>query len=233
MSLLQEYGISCVTVKSVNVYLIRTGNGIVVFDAGPKDSASRIMRQIEKGGYGHDDVKLIIISHSHNDHFSGASELRELTGAPVAAHPLDAPYIEAGRNPEVQITENLSTDVIKFINEKAGKQFPPCKVDIRMDRNFDPADFSLTGKIVETPGHTYGSVSYILNDIALTADILTSRLMEPNTPRIPMFAYDINEIFKSIKKILSYDVKCLYPSHGGCFTFDSVNAFIKRESETE
>lgn len=71
-----------------NVYLLRcrdTGSQVLV-DAAAEPG--RIMDLIGPGG-----VDLIITTHRHPDHWQALQEIKDLTGAPTAAHVDDAPGI--------------------------------------------------------------------------------------------------------------------------------------------
>lgn len=71
-----------------NVYLLRcrdTGSQVLV-DAAAEPG--RIMDLIGTGG-----VDLIITTHRHPDHWQALQEIKDLTGAPTAAHVEDAPGI--------------------------------------------------------------------------------------------------------------------------------------------
>jgi glyoxylase-like metal-dependent hydrolase (beta-lactamase superfamily II) len=71
-----------------NCYLLRcreTGAQVLVDAAAEPD---RIMDLIGPGG-----VSLIITTHRHPDHWQALAEVAERTGAPTAAHAMDAPGI--------------------------------------------------------------------------------------------------------------------------------------------
>lgn len=72
-----------------NAYLLRcrdTGSQVLV-DAAAEPG--RLMDLIGAGG-----VDLIVTTHQHRDHWQALAEVKDLTGAPTAAHVLDAPGID-------------------------------------------------------------------------------------------------------------------------------------------
>jgi glyoxylase-like metal-dependent hydrolase (beta-lactamase superfamily II) len=69
------------TYHGTNTYLLATGSGTVVLDPGPDGAAHREAILRETGGA----VSLILLSHTHIDHFGGLAALVAATKAPVAA----------------------------------------------------------------------------------------------------------------------------------------------------
>ncbi len=51
----------------------------------------RILREI---GLSWPDIKAILLTHGHLDHTGNLARLKELTGAPVLAHPLEQPHLD-------------------------------------------------------------------------------------------------------------------------------------------
>jgi hydroxyacylglutathione hydrolase len=70
----------------------------IVIDA-PLDVAERIDRAAKTAGV---RITLIVITHTHWDHIGDAAEMKELTGAPLAAHEL---AVETLANPGSATTE--------------------------------------------------------------------------------------------------------------------------------
>jgi phosphoribosyl 1,2-cyclic phosphodiesterase len=69
--------------SSGNAFLIETDDGVVLIDAG--FSAKEIARRAEAAGIGLDRLRLIVLTHEHGDHSSGARRLASLHRVPIAA----------------------------------------------------------------------------------------------------------------------------------------------------
>src|SRR5262245_44391678 len=88
----------------VSCYLIKTSAGLILIDASEEpDMVLHVIDSIKKAGFDPKDIKQILISHGHIDHWGGIDRMRELTGAPVWATEEDWQLIEAaaarpGRN---------------------------------------------------------------------------------------------------------------------------------------
>jgi glyoxylase-like metal-dependent hydrolase (beta-lactamase superfamily II) len=72
----------------VNCYILEDDRGIALIDPGlPGPSTHTALRsRLASAGYKLEDVHTVVITHSHIDHFGGATQLRELTGADILTH---------------------------------------------------------------------------------------------------------------------------------------------------
>lgn len=70
------------TYHGTNTYLIDTTEGMVVLDPGPEDHPEHVQAILRATGK---NIALILISHTHHDHIGAVPELRDASGAPVAA----------------------------------------------------------------------------------------------------------------------------------------------------
>lgn len=64
--------------KRVCSHLIDTGDGLILFDAGYQHTIHLLINSIYELGFNPKDIKYLIISHGHFDHFGATNELRAL-----------------------------------------------------------------------------------------------------------------------------------------------------------
>jgi hypothetical protein len=69
----------------VGVWLIPTSAGIIMIDSAQEPYVDFVMDNIKKVGFDLNDIKYILLSHGHLDHFGGAARIQEASGARVAA----------------------------------------------------------------------------------------------------------------------------------------------------
>ncbi len=72
-----------VGMRYVSVYLIDTGDGLILIDALFDPHVERLVQNIRTLGFDPQDVRYVLITHGHFDHAGGARRLQELTGARI------------------------------------------------------------------------------------------------------------------------------------------------------
>lgn len=78
--------------NAVSSFVIKTSAGLIILDTlnGPEDAETYILGGLKKLNLDSRDVKYIVISHSHGDHYAGAQYLREkLPGVTLVASKID------------------------------------------------------------------------------------------------------------------------------------------------
>lgn len=96
------------------------------------------------------NVKYILLTHGHFDHISGVNSIVKETGAKVCIHSLDKEMLQDG---------NKSRYNFHF----SGIQ-PEIKADILLNDNDEITLGETVIRVMHTPGHTNGSVCYILQN---------------------------------------------------------------------
>lgn len=125
-------------------YLLETEDGLVLIDAMNPEQRylDAIVQGIRDTGYEPEDLKVILLTHGHGDHYGLSGKLREMSGA------------------KIYMTE---TDYDLARNITVGR-FPP--MDWEVDGYLtDGQDFTFGGTTIHcvlTPGHTQGCMSYII-----------------------------------------------------------------------
>jgi len=75
-------------------HLIDTGDGLILMDTGYGHEAEYLKSNIRKLGFRVEDIKIIIHSHGHYDHFGCTDQLKELCNAKVYMSRVDAQLLE-------------------------------------------------------------------------------------------------------------------------------------------
>jgi len=160
----------------------------------PGDEGERIMELVQANGL---TVVAIVNTHGHWDHVGGNAVIKEMTGAPLMIHQLDADFLTDGKL-------NLSG------------MMGPKEVSPAADRLLTEGDEiqvgSLTFRVLHTPGHTPGGISLAGEGVAFVGDTLFAR----SIGRTDFPGGSFKTIIQSIKeKLLPLgDQVVAYPGHG-------------------
>lgn len=132
----------------ITALLITSEKGHVLVDGGPAEAAPLIAANIGKLGFRLTDVRWIVSSHEHWDHVGALAELKAMTGAKIAAVPVAAQALTAGKS-HAEDPQGASA-----------KDFAPVTVDrvLRDGETLDAGPPRLTAHI--TPAHAPGSASW-------------------------------------------------------------------------
>jgi hydroxyacylglutathione hydrolase len=160
----------------------------------PGDEADRILRSLAESGL---SVTYIINTHGHLDHVGANKRLKEVTGAPILIHPLDAAMLN-------QVASSAAAWGITAVNSP-----PP-------DRELEDGDEVTFGsiilKVIHTPGHTPGGISLCTDREVFVGDTLFAG----SIGRTDFAGGSFATIKKSIQQklfALNDDVT-VYPGHG-------------------
>ncbi len=102
-------------------------------------------------------AKLIINTHGHFDHVSANKRLKEVTGAPILIHSLDAPMLD-------QLSSSAAAWGFTADNSP--------KPDKELNDGDEVAFGHTTLKVIHTPGHTPGGISLYAPDFVFVGDTL-------------------------------------------------------------
>lgn len=125
----------------------------VLVDAGL--NTELILDFIRKKGLG---LEAVLLTHGHPDHLVGAADVAEATGADVYLNSIEAKVVEM--MPEM-ILAMLGIDELKTPEE-----FKPLEDGQVLELA------GLTIKVLHTPGHSPGSVSFLIDDSLFDGDLV-------------------------------------------------------------
>jgi glyoxylase-like metal-dependent hydrolase (beta-lactamase superfamily II) len=199
-----------------NVYLLTSGEGLILVDSGLTGEVNHIVDQMQEQGFVLSQLHTIVLTHAHGDHAGGVTLLASRSGAKTLAHRDEVPYIEGTKTmPMASLPERL----LNWMGERIIFRRVPCKVDRILEEG--DAIESLDGMIViHTPGHTPGSICLyqperrilFCGDALLNANPMTGR----PAFSLPLRMVTVNNVQArdSVRKLsaLSVDVLCF--GHG-------------------
>jgi metallo-beta-lactamase class B len=125
-------------------FLITTPQGHILINPDYEQSVPLIRSNVEKLGFHFSDVKIILISHAHDDHAAGCALAKKLTGARLMVMDADIAEIESGGAGDFQYRQHWT----------------PVKVD-RVLHDQDKVSLGGTTLVARlTPGHTKGCTTW-------------------------------------------------------------------------
>ena len=218
------------TMGYTNAYLLVSDDGVTLVDSGTKGQQGTIIEAISETGRTPADLKHILITHHHSDHTGSLASLVETTGAKAYVHPLDAPRTRgdepvAGPNPDVRMGRMLKPLLMRL----QPSRMPPVAIEREV---VDGDELPIAGgvKVVHTPGHTAGHVSYLWPESGgvLFAGDAAGKFREIQPPvggMASMFTEDAEAAKESFRKMaeLEFDTVCM--GHGGTLTGQAHAAF--------
>jgi glyoxylase-like metal-dependent hydrolase (beta-lactamase superfamily II) len=136
-------------VRGAHAYLHRSDEGLVIIDPGYTSSFRAVRRFVQEHAQG--PIDWVILTHHHIDHAGAAFALCQATGARLAVHRDDVPYLQKGR-PRNRMTlwgmaERLPARLARYIISTAGEA-----------RLLEDGDVIAGLTVVHGPGHTPGSI---------------------------------------------------------------------------
>ena len=211
-------------------YVVQS-EGIIAIDAGAPGKGRKFEKGLEKAGIKPEDVKLILITHGHWDHIGSAREMRELTGSAIAMHDCDTPWLEEALkplSPGITPWGRLFTSVIKRVMPLIN--IPATEVDLRLgDEDFPLYEYGIPGSVIHTPGHTYGSMSVLLDSgEVFVGDLAMNKFPLRLAPGLPIFAVDESKVSDSWRLLLARGARTVYPAHGKPFSAEIMRKALSK-----
>lgn len=193
-------GIQGVLCRFSYAWIVPSNTGVVLIDAGLSETAADILVALKRRGLGAESVRGILITHGHGDHFGGTAAFPD---APVFAHCDDIPLIRG----EVKRSGIIGAIFGKISAQKK----PPARLEPFPDADSITID-GVSFRIIGLPGHSPGSVAFLLGDVLFSGDALMGKgdsVMAPTS----FTCSDPEQAIQSLEKLLDVPFSIIANGH--------------------
>ncbi|MBR6510316.1 MAG: MBL fold metallo-hydrolase [Clostridia bacterium] len=194
----------------VNCYLIKTEKAAIVIDPGYKNEKIDEFLLENK-----DKERLILLTHAHFDHIGALPALRDKTGVKIA----------------IGEDENeLLADGSLNLSDRFHAHIPPFSADVFLKDSEELVIGDIKIKTIFTPGHTKGSVCYLIENVLFSGDTL----FYESVGRTDFPTSDFSKLASSVKKLYTLpDETVVFSGHGESTTIShekKYNPFVNSEN---
>lgn len=208
----------------VNWTLVADDAGVMLIDAGFPGSRDDVLTSLRQLGFEPGDLRAILLTHAHVDHFGSAIWFAKTHGTPVYCH-----ADEVGHSKREYLQQASPADLLAHAWQPRWIKW---SLDIArkgaLVRTGIPTTEALTEDVAETlpgrplavptPGHTGGHCSYVVDGVLVSGDALvTGHPLAPHAgPQLlpGVFNHDEQGCVRSLAALAMLETDTLIPGHG-------------------
>jgi len=218
--------------KSMNVYFLEDGDGVVQFDAGTKPMLKPTRAAAEQLG----GVKRVVLGHAHADHRGTAPSM----GAPVFCHPDEVADAEsdASITPYMDLSQ-LPVAPVRWIYPFLLRRWDGGAV--RISGTVSEGDEVAGFRVVHFPGHAPGLIGLwresdrlaIVSDVVYLIDSARLKPLpsgEISVPH-PAWAWDHAKAKESVRKLAALEPAVLCTGHAEPLRGENLRDALERGAE--
>jgi glyoxylase-like metal-dependent hydrolase (beta-lactamase superfamily II) len=217
----------------VNTYLVRADDGYLLVDCGwdTADTLQALEGHLRALDIPITDVRHLVITHIHPDHYGLAGRLRELSRANLSFHRLERLYIESRYDDTDELlgemhewlrlngTPSSELDRLNFgsmgIRERVRIAFP----DRTLDGGEEISSGKFSFKVIWTPGHSAGHIC--LYDAGHKVLLSGDHVLPHITPSVGLHvraaSNPLADYLDSLRLIGRLEAELVLPGHGEPF----------------
>jgi len=219
-----------VELGQLNAYLIKAGQESLLIDTGwnLEESYQALCQQLIQAAAPLSNLKYLVITHTHPDHFGLVHRIAGETNAELILHKLELDFINANSNHQGSRFEILNgwmaANGLPEDERLALQRFPLADMGLQTVKmrqriieggeHLTIGDFDL--ELIWTPGHTPGHIciyeknqGLLFSGDHVLEEITPNISVNPFSPRKPLVDY-----INSLKCVENLPVQLVLPSHG-------------------
>lgn len=218
--------------KSMNIYFLEDGDGVVQFDAGTKAMAKKARAAAKQLG----GLKRIVLGHAHADHRGTAPSL----GSPVYCHPDEVAYAESDAVLWSYLDISQLPVPARWIYPMLLRRWDDGAVKI--DGTVSEGDEIAGFRVIHFPGHAPGQIGLwrerdrlaIVSDVVYLID--STRLGQPlpkgeaSVPH-PAWGWDHAKAKESVRKLAALEPALVCTGHDKPLRGEGLRPTLERAAE--
>jgi glyoxylase-like metal-dependent hydrolase (beta-lactamase superfamily II) len=205
---------------SNNIYLVESGDELVVFDPGMPSDLRRLLDRVKSLGHSPGDVTAIVLTHFHVDHAGCAGALKLLSGAKVYANAEDVPYLQGEKYIPSVFKAGVQGRALMLLPKTVERysRVPTVEVDVPF-RGGDVLPVLGGLGVYDTPGHTPGSSCFLWREkgVLFTGDAIQNLYLLLTLPE-GGFTWDLELAGRSaatvVDALAAEDYRAICAGHG-------------------
>jgi len=181
----------------------------ILIDAGLMGEMGQLAALLAGLGLGWPNLRAILLTHGHLDHVGNLARIKQLSGAPIFAHPAEQPHID-GKYPYrgaarlCGAMEALGRAVLRYRRAVIDEPLTP------------GAKLPFWGglEVIHLPGHTQGHCGFYSPrfDLLLAGDLFASYRFSTHLP--PIFLNSCAEkLPDSVRRVVELAPRYVVPNH--------------------
>ena len=175
-----------------NCYVVRNAGSCDCVVIDPGDRYKKIKNYIDENDL---NVKGILLTHGHYDHIGQTAALKKDTGANIYIHRLDADKL---------------IDPKKNVSAYSYFKCAPAPADVLLEGGEVLHLAGMDIRIIHTPGHSAGGVSYVIEDSIFCGDTI----FKASYGRYDFYDGNLSDLTYSVNTLLSLEGEYkIYPGH--------------------
>lgn len=208
----------------VNWTLVADDAGVILIDTGFPGNRDDVLDSLRRLGFGIGDLRAILLTHAHVDHFGSAIWFARTHGTPVYCH-----ATEVAHSRREYLEQATPVDIVKHIWQP---RYVKWSVAIArkgaLTHDGIPTTQALTEGVaaglpgapvaIPTPGHTGGHCSFVVDGVLVSGDALVTGhpLASRTGPQLlpTLFNHDEQGCLRSLSALGLLDTEILLPGHG-------------------
>jgi glyoxylase-like metal-dependent hydrolase (beta-lactamase superfamily II) len=216
-----------------NVYVIEGGDGHILVDSGwdSQESLWALQEGLKARFLKLRDIKKVVITHIHPDHYGLSGKIKQICGAQVAIHRIDAGFISPRykdfadliAKTEALLRQNgVPQDELPQLKEASlwmNKYVTPNAPDVMLENGNIISNDSFRLEVLWTPGHSPGHICLYERErkFMITGD----HVLFETTPHVGFHPLSgdnpLGDYVASLKKLETLKVNFVLPGHGPLF----------------